>query len=299
MSTATIPLVSVGLPVYNGDKYLAIAIESILAQTFQDFELIISDNASTDGTREICESFVKRDSRVRYTRHPINRGAGFNYNFVFNQARGEYFKWLAHDDFVAPGYLTACLELLNAEPSIVLAYTYYIDVDERGASIRTESRTKGQGVEPSMRFWDLMEGSHTCEEVFGLIRTSVLRLTWLIQDYTDSDRTLLAELSLYGKFGEVPRPLFYHRVHPGSSVKMHPKFRGRSVWFNPALKGRLVLPAWKQFFHMLAAISRAPIGIVCQSACYWQAIRWFKWRWRWMFQELFSEVWEVSTSRSR
>lgn len=294
IGTQAPPLVSVGLPVFNGERYLAVAIDSILAQSFPDFELIISDNASTDSTQKICEAYSKRDSRIRYIRHPVNRGAGFNYNFVFHEARGQYFKWIAHDDFIASTWLSACVEVLNADPSLVLAYTHHVDVDENATSIRTVSRTKGQHDDTSMRFWDLMEGLYTCEESFGLIRSSVLRRTPVIADYTDSDRTLLGELSLYGKFGEVRQPLFYHRLHPGSSVRMNPVFRERAVWFNPALKGRLVLSAWRQFFQMLLAIVRAPIGIVDRARCYWQAIRWFKWRWRWMFKELFMEFRDFS-----
>lgn len=294
MGTQTTSLVSIGLPVFNGEKYLAVAIESVLAQTYGAFELVISDNASTDRTQDICESFAGRDPRIRYFRQPVNRGAGFNYNFVFHESRGRYFRWLAHDDFLAPGCLKACVEALNADAMLVLAYTHHVDIDEHGMQIRTVSRTKGQDDDVSMRFWDLMEGLYTCEEVFGLIRSSILCRTPLIANSTDSDRTLLGELSLFGKFAEVRHPLFYHRLHPGSSVKMNPVFRERAVWFNPALRDRLVLPAWKQFFQMLMAIIRAPIGMTDRLRCYWQAIRWFRWRWRWMFKELFMEVWDFS-----
>jgi hypothetical protein len=137
-----------------------------------------------------------------------------------------------------------------------------------------------------------MEGKHTCEEVFGLIRSSVLSKTPLIADYADSDRTLLGELALHGKFGEVSQPLFFHRIHAESSVRRFPVFRKRAVWFNPDLRGRLVLSAWRQFLQMLGAILRAPIGNAARLACYWQAIRWFKWRWRWMLSELLMELWD-------
>jgi glycosyltransferase involved in cell wall biosynthesis len=294
MSTHVKPFISVGLPVYNGANYLAVAIESVLAQTFRDLELVISDNASTDETQEICESFARRDSRVRYFRQPVNRGAGFNYNFVFHRSRGRYFRWLAHDDYIAPSCLSACVALLNSDMSLVLAYTHHVDVNELGIAIRTVSRTKGQDDDVSKRFWDLMDGLHTCEEIFGLIRSDTLARSRLIADYTDSDRTLLGELSLYGKFGEVREVLFYHRLHAKSSVKIHPTFRDRAVWFNPNLKGRLVLSAWRQFYEMIAAIRRAPLGRVPKSQCYWQAIRWFKWRWRWMFSELFLEIRDFS-----
>lgn len=289
--TAPPPLVSVGLPVFNGQKYLAFAIESVLAQTFADFELIISDNGSTDATQEICEAYAARDARIRYIRQAQNRGAGFNYNFVFHEARGQYFKWLAHDDWLAPDNLKASVEALDADPGAVLAYTHHIDVDDQGAEIRTVRRTKGQDDEVSKRLWDLMEGLYTCEEVFGLIRSSILRKTPLIANYTDSDRTLLGELVLYGKLSEVREPLFYHRIHAGSSVRQNPVFHQRAAWFDPKLKGRLVLSAWRQFFQMLRAILEAPLDLRTRAACYWQALRWFKWRWRWMFQQLFAELW--------
>jgi glycosyltransferase involved in cell wall biosynthesis len=284
------PLVSVGLPVYNGERYLATAIESVFAQTLRDLELVIADNASADATEEICLRYARQDPRIRYFRHSKNRGAGFNFNFLFRQARGKYFKWLAHDDILAPANLAACVAALDADPSLVLAYTHHVDVDEAGTPIRTVSRTKGRSDEVSARFWDLMEGEHTCEEVFGLIRSSVLGRTPLIADYADSDRTLLGELALHGKFAEIAQPLFLHRIHAESSVRRFPVFRTRAVWFNPELRGRLVLSAWRQFFQMLGAILRAPIGNAARLACYWQALRWFKWRWRWMFSELFMEL---------
>jgi glycosyltransferase involved in cell wall biosynthesis len=286
------PLVSIGIPVYNGERYLAVAIESVLEQTFSSFELLIADNASTDRTQEICRLYAKRDPRIRYFRHLTNRGAGFNYNFLYHQARGQYFKWLAHDDFIAPTNLAACVEALNADSTLVLAYTHHIDIDENGKPIRTVSRTKGESDQISVRFLDLMDSQYTCEEVFGLIRCSVLGKTPLIRDYADSDRTLLGELSLHGKFREVSQPLFFHRIHAESSVRRFPVSRERAAWFNPNLRGRLVLSAWRQFFHMLGAIARAPMGILDRLACYWQAIRWFKWRWRWMFKELFGELWD-------
>ena len=285
------PLVSVGLPVYNGERYVRAAIESVLAQSFQSVELVIADNASTDRTPEICRAFADGDPRVRYFRHPANRGAGFNYNFVFHKARGEYFKWHAHDDLIAPTYLASCVEALNADPSAVLAYTHYVDIDEHGAPLRTVARSKGHEDNVSARFWDLMEVAHTCEEVFGLIRATVLRRTPLIANHTDSDRTLLGELALYGKFREIPQPLFLHRIHPQSSVGTYPVFRDRAAWFDPNLRGRLTLPAWRQYFQMLAGIGRAPLASMDRVACYWQALRWFKWRWRWMFRELFAETW--------
>src|SRR3972149_8539793 len=93
------PRVSVGLPVFNGEQFLRQALDSVLAQTYPGFELIISDNASTDRTQDICEAYATRDKRIQYYRQSKNVGGGRNYNFVFEVSNGEYFKWLAHDDF--------------------------------------------------------------------------------------------------------------------------------------------------------------------------------------------------------
>src|SRR5262249_60446249 len=104
---------SVGLPVFNGESYLESAITSVLGQTFEDFELIICDNASTDRTAEICNDYAARDSRIRYFRNPRNLGAAPNYNLAFSQARGRYFKWLAHDDRMRPSFLAKTVRVLD------------------------------------------------------------------------------------------------------------------------------------------------------------------------------------------
>ena len=114
------PKVSIGLPVYNGEKFLAEAIESILGQTFSDFELIISDNASTDRTEEIARSYAASDRRIRFVRQEGNRGASKNFGLVFELASGEYFKWAAYDDVLMPDFLTECVALLDDDPSAVL-----------------------------------------------------------------------------------------------------------------------------------------------------------------------------------
>src|SRR5919112_5909956 len=102
------PRVTIGLPVYNGERFLEQALDGLLAQTFTDFELIISDNASTDRTPEICQAYAARDSRIRYVRQPENIGAGPNHNILVPMARGEYFKWASHDDLYDPDLVAKC-----------------------------------------------------------------------------------------------------------------------------------------------------------------------------------------------
>ncbi|MEO1346882.1 MAG: glycosyltransferase family A protein, partial [Pseudomonadota bacterium] len=117
------PRVTIGVPVYNGDAYLAEALDSILNQTFTDFEVIISDNASTDGTEQICRDYAARDDRVRYIRQEKNLGAAPNFNLLVPIARGEYFKWAASDDLIAPEFLNYCVEALEKEFDASLAMT--------------------------------------------------------------------------------------------------------------------------------------------------------------------------------
>ncbi|NES80204.1 MAG: glycosyltransferase family 2 protein [Moorea sp. SIO2B7] len=118
----TTPRVSIGLPVYNGEKFLKQAIDSILAQTFKDFELIISDNASTDKTEQICREYAAKDKRISYYRNNENRGAAWNFKYTFDLARAKYFKWAAHDDVCATNFLASCVEVLDNDPSVVLSY---------------------------------------------------------------------------------------------------------------------------------------------------------------------------------
>ena len=116
------PRISIGLPVYNGERYLETALDSLLRQTCTDFELIISDNASSDGTEAICRRYAHRDPRVLYHRSERNRGASWNHNHVVEFARAPYFKWAAHDDVCAPEFLERCAGVLDGHPAVILCY---------------------------------------------------------------------------------------------------------------------------------------------------------------------------------
>ncbi len=270
------PKVSLGMPVYNGERFLRETLDSLLVQTYKDFELIISDNGSTDATQGICREYAARDKRIRYYREEINRGAGWNYNRVVDLARGVYFKWAAHDDLCAPAYLERCAEVLDSNPSVILVYPDDIDIDEHGNTIDRKrashipSRERGSLPDVAQRFRRLVLMDYDCEQVFGLIRLDVLRRTKLILNYTDSDRTLLGELGLYGPFYEIPEPLFYHRHHGGSSGRAHPIKGGwhlRAGWFDPLLQGRVLFPQWRQMLEYVKAVSHAPISLPVKSQC--------------------------------
>ena len=263
-----LPRVSVALPVYNGQQFLAEAIRSILAQTFTDFELIICDNASTDGTGVICREFAAADSRIRYYRNDTNIGAAPNFNRAFELARAEYFKWAAHDDICLPAFLKDCVAALDADPSVVLCTTETNWIDEHGMAIEKRDRLLNHiaSVRPERRFRDLILQRHYCTDVFGLIRRSELQKTRLIGNYVNSDRVLLAELGVRGRFERVPRVHFLSRDHKSRSIRSL-ALRERSAWFNTAHRGRVILPYWRTLGEYLKVVFRVPLCTRTRVSC--------------------------------
>lgn len=254
------PRVSVGLPVYNGERFLAAAIESIIAQDFADFELLIGDNGSTDSTPDICASYAARDPRISVLRSAENRGASWNFNRLVDIAQGEYFKWAAHDDLLAPSFLRRCVAVLDAQPEVSLCYTKAVTIDADGA-VLTEYDLPPYAVEsrPSQRVRRVLFEPSPCYESFGLTRRAQLSRTNRVGAYTGSDRTLILELSIMGRFHEVPETLFLHRQHLDRSVHRYANGRTRNLWFDPSWSGRRSAPRWRLLREYAAAIARAPI----------------------------------------
>lgn len=229
------PRVSIGMPVYNGAKFIEAALDSLLAQTFEDFELIISDNASTDLTESICRSYAARDRRIRYYRQEHNRGSVWNFNHVFKLSRGKYFKWAAHDDICSPTFLARCVEVLNNNPSIVWCHTQSAKIDQHGQKLPrymiladgslfpTHSSDEGhprcnhKSSRPHKRFQGVLLGTNWCVDGFGLFRASVLGRTRLELPYYGSEKLLIGEMSLRGCYQEIPETLFFQRVHAEAS----------------------------------------------------------------------------------
>lgn len=246
----TDPLISIGLPVYNGENYLREAIDSILAQTYTRFELIISDNASKDGTREICEEYAKKDSRVRYYRQNENQGASWNFNNTFYLAQGEYFKWAAHDDVLLPRFLEITLRGLQDNPGATLAFTKVGQIDKHGEEFPgyPDTALSFDAPDPITRFNDAVFGIHHFVNIFGLIPVEILRTTNLIGGYASSDVVLLGNLALEGKLLVIPEKQFLWRNHEEQS--MQKVFNGKdhrayTYWFNPSRKGKMNFPHWK------------------------------------------------------
>ncbi len=194
--------------------------------------------------------------------------AGRNHNRVFELSRGKYFIWAAYDDIYAPDLLAECVCVLDRDPSVVLCHTQIVFIDEEGRPGRLMSVDKGRSDAAHVRFRGLIRLDHTCDQQYGMVRSDLLRRTVLLRNYTDSDRTLLAELSLYGRFHEIQKPLFLRRVHAATSTRMYPDWRARMVHWNPALAGRLVFPHWLQFADYVKTIWRTPMKLWPKMRCF-------------------------------
>jgi glycosyltransferase involved in cell wall biosynthesis len=271
------PRVSIGLPVYNGERYLAQAIQSALDQTYTDFELIISDNASTDGTQSICEQFAASDQRIQYHRLSENKGAAWNFNHVFSLAKGEYFCWLAHDDKLAPDFLQEFVQVLDNDSESVLVYSKVLIIDEHDVPISEFDIAMRTGsARPSQRFYDLLMVWHNCYAVFGLIRSNALRKTDLIGAYSFGDAVLLAKLGLIGKFYKVDKTLFISRSHDQQSNRMYNVWVDHHAydrWFI-ARGGKIHLPQWDVLFDHLSMVREAQMNLTERIFCYGAIVRW-------------------------
>ena len=280
--------VSIGLPVYNGENYLKDALDSILAQTYTDFELIISDNASTDRTSEICQAYAAKDPRIRYYRTEKNLGAAWNFNHVFEISYGEYFKWAAHDDIIAPDYISKCVEVLDNDKSVILCNSRAKFIDKYGKIIADYniSPEKASSPKPQDRFGFLIFFDHWCFDVFGLIRSDDLRKTSLIRPYPGSDRALLAELGLIGRFYEIPDYLFFNREHTERSIRAFPNIRLRAGWFDTSKEGKIAQPRWGVFLQYFNSVNHFPMNLYDRACCYAHIGKWVSMYYRSMVKEL-------------
>ncbi len=233
------PRLSIGLPVYNGERFLEVAVDSLLRQSFADFELVICDNASTDRTPEIIASLMARDRRIRSHRNDVNIGASPNFTKVATLTSAPFFKWAAHDDLYEASYLDTCMRTLDARPDVVLAHSDSIFIDESGAAFGPGSRPglylcPRTGLElpvdrvdlaetgtPLQRFSDVVFNSTLGSHMFGVVRRTALERTHLIQNIPSSDRPFLAELALLGPFQQSRARLFQKRFHGAMTFALH------------------------------------------------------------------------------
>lgn len=275
------PRLSIGLPVFNGENYLGEALESLLRQTFCDFELVVCDNASTDRTPQIVAAAVARDPRVRYVRNDTNIGASPNFAKVASLTSAPLFKWAAHDDLYEPTYLEDCIRMLDAEPDVVLAHSNCTFIDgeghtfqaasapdvfvhaETGLEIAVDPVALAEARSPLGRFADVIFNSRLGTHMFGVIRRSALDRTASIQNIPSSDRPFLAEMALLGPFRQVRARLFHKRFHGGmtwalSGEEVKAYVSGTTARYSPNSR--------KVRIYLRAPLGK-PVSLATKAAC--------------------------------
>ena len=252
----TVPRLSIGLPVYNGENYLAESLDSLLGQTYEDFELIISDNASTDGTADICRRYEREDSRIRYVRQPRNIGCAPNHNFIVDEARGDFVKWASHDDLYARDLMERCVDALDAYPHVVLAHAWTAMIDGSGAvteAIEYPLATASSSAPQRFRSMLFDDGG---DDTGGVVRAKVLRQTSLLGSFHHADRTITTELALHGPFHQVPGWLYFRRDHPERAERACPTVRTRCANLDPRRANRLRHPVARLYASTSGGTSR-------------------------------------------
>ncbi|MGI0492602.1 glycosyltransferase family 2 protein [Alkalinema pantanalense CENA528] len=289
-----LPRVSIGIPVYNGEAFLRDCLDSLLNQTFSDFELVISDNASTDSTETICREYAARDKRIRYYRNDHNIGPIVNFDRVFRLARGEYFKWAAHDDVCAPEWLERCVTVLDQNPQVSLCYTQMCVINPDG-EILDHYHYDIHADEPNraQRFQNLMcvdHRRHSAIEIFGLMRRDMMLKIPPQGKYARGDSVFLARVALFGRFHEIPEFLFFNREHGNRSSRVASiTIRSQTQvsrwlgvgplppteWFDPAKLGKLTFPEWNLVREYASSVNLLPLSFSERLACYGAVGYWF------------------------
>jgi glycosyltransferase involved in cell wall biosynthesis len=303
------PKVSVGMPVYNGERYLQNALTRLLGQDFEDFELIVSDNASTDGTEEICHFFAQKDARIRYFRNETNIGLGANHNRTFELSRGQFFKWAAHDDDFPRAMLARFVRVMEeSAPYVSVVYSLCEYIDELG----TVQGIDSDGVNsndpwPHKRLAHLLWHVHMYNSPYGLIRSDMLRKTRLHGLYPGADHVFLAELAMLGAFVEIPEPLLRIRRHPGRTFTANKDPHALRELFTPG-KGHRFSPIsikTRMKLELIRSAVLAPITLRDKMLCtavaavipQWRSFKAFGGRQKRKFLRLFSSMPPTSQDR--
>jgi glycosyltransferase involved in cell wall biosynthesis len=283
--------------VYNGERFLRKTLDSLLTQTFGDFELIISDNASTDATETICAEYLARDPRVRYVRNAVNEGAARNMNRVFELATAEYFKWAMADDLVDPEFVARCVQVLDRDRTVVLVCTRTSMIDEDDRILRqleTSWDLQSDSAEQRLRRV-ILWGGHwvNADALQGVMRRDALAKTNLVPRYQGGDKRPIAELALLGRFVELPEHLLLRRTHPQSSGRNNPEFAAdkaaAAAWtieFFKAPPGQVARPTWYLLRDHLLIVVRSNLRVTQKLALLGSVLRSVRWNWRRLLREI-------------
>lgn len=218
------PRVSIGMPVYNSERWLEQTLRTLRAQTLTDFELIISDNASTDATRAICTGHASQDRRIRYYRNARNIGSSRNYMKVLALARADYFKWASSHDLCDLRFLEHCVTALEAQPDAALAYPKtMVFSDSPGDAMPYDADICAMQDSAAARFTHVMCHMKMNTAMNGVFRTRVLRRAHAMGCFYGADRAMMAEIALLGKFVLVPERLFFYRKSEETATHLMPR----------------------------------------------------------------------------
>ena len=223
--------VSIGMPVYNGEKYIRQAIDSVLAQTFTDFEVIISDNASTDKTETICREYQKQDKRIKFIKQEENKGGSFNFPYVLGKAKSEYFVWLAYDDFWEPTFLEKNVLILNSNKNVVgsIGLVKYYGVKDfhikKNLTFKIKNLMKRGSNKEHEKYVHVRPVSGAYEKkasiylrfdqasfIYGLFRTEKLQNRMVVVDKTGWDLLLILNILKDGDLHVIDEILVYRFV---------------------------------------------------------------------------------------
>jgi glycosyltransferase involved in cell wall biosynthesis len=285
------PLVSIGLPVYNGENFVAEAIQCVLDQTFSNWELIICDNGSTDRTATICRDYADHDDRIRVYQNERNMGLAFNFNEAFRLSRGRYFKWITHDDLFMPGLLESCIDELEKDQRVVMVFPMICYVDASGRRLRGQnSELSILGPTAESRVHKLMALEMQSTDVFwslyGLVRSDVLRETGLMGLYNGSDQVLLLEFALRGCLKQIGKELFLRREHRLAATSRGGwTFRERAKFVNANDKRRLVFPYCRMLKEHLNCILTSSMPFWARLRCTAVVLKRFLAHWKYFAEE--------------
>jgi len=293
MTFEHVPRVSLGMPVYNAARHIEEALDSVLAQTFDDFEVVISDNASTDGTEEICRAYAAKDERIRYFRNRANYGFIYNFNSVFRLSRGDYFKWSSSDDVCAPDYLKRAVDVLDDDPSVVLVFSLIEGIDENGVRGKflpgqitdRDSPDSVSSPDPVIRFRKLIRHIWWVDAAFyGLMRADVLSETSLHRFQRSGDQLLITEMALNGRLYEIPEVMFFSRYHSRKMSASQKTHRRRAELIENRPLGRGITAWWKivrghplRIVAYVSFVRHAQLSTTQRLACYYEIARSLAW----------------------
>jgi glycosyltransferase involved in cell wall biosynthesis len=258
----TEPKVIVGLPVYNGQQYLAGAIESHLSQSYSDFELVISDNGSTDTTPDICAYYASKDRRIKYLRSNENRGIHWNHRRVMEAitSPNQYFRWAAADDIMEPGLLEAMVGVLDTRPEVEAVVPDTKNIDKDGNIVGTMARSLDlQSAEVFERASQVLLGSYQMVIAFGLFRASTLQRIRTGPDYIGWDFVFVWELALWGQMVQPTGPVLLRRYHAGamSHVKTATEMK---QWVEPTSTAGMNFPHWTWAYERMRSLMASPVS---------------------------------------